>query len=429
MTERGSTKHGATRRVRRGSTSHGLTHDGSATRGAARRGSTSDGRSPEPFSLYVHIPYCVSKCPYCDFNSHVAARIPEEEYTRALLRELHHYSESGAWVDRPVKTVFFGGGTPSTFQGKSIGAVLDKTAKLFGFTQLAEITLEANPGVVDASRFRDYRTGGVNRISIGAQSFDPELLRFLGRVHGAAETRHALSGIREAGFDNFSLDLIYGIPGQTVDGVSRDLSQALEFDPPHLSAYNLTIEEGTPFHARYRQGLLRPLDEEAEIAMAGRIEFTLAQEGLERYEISNYARPGRESRHNLNYWDGGDYLGIGAGAHSYYRRPEDPLGERWQNERLPTGYMRLASEVGHAVTERERPELRQAMAECLFTGLRMIGGVSLLAFGRRFGTKPANAFPEIAEWLSEGMLVDTGQRLRFAPRGLMIANELFVRLV
>ena len=383
----------------------------------------------EPFSLYVHIPYCVSKCPYCDFNSHVAARIPEEEYTQALLRELRHYSESEAWAGRSVKTVFFGGGTPSTFEGNSIGAVLEQAAKLFGFDKAMEITLEANPGAVDAGRFRDYRACGVNRISIGAQSFDAKLLQFLGRVHSADETRQALRSVRESGFDNFSLDLIYGIPGQTVDGVSRDLSEALGHEPPHLSAYNLTIEEGTPFHARYRQGLLKPLNEEVEIDMADRVQGTLADAGLERYEISNYARPGLESRHNLNYWESGDYLGIGAGAHSHHRRPEDPLGERWQNERLPTGYMRRTSESGHAVTECECPERRQAMAEHLLTGLRMIGGVSVHGFCRRFGTKPEDAFPDIAGWLSEGLLVEDGQRLRFAPQGLLLANELFVRLV
>ncbi len=390
---------------------------------------TPDTSMPESFSLYVHIPYCVSKCPYCDFNSHVAARIPEHEYTQALLQELRHYSGSEAWANRSIKTVFFGGGTPSTFEGASVGAMLDEAAKLFGFDEPMEITLEANPGAVDAGRFRDYRACGVNRISIGAQSFDAKLLQFLGRVHSAEETRQALRSVRDAGFDNFSLDLIYGIPGQIVDGVSRDLSEALEHDPPHLSAYNLTIEEGTPFHARYRQGLLKPLDEEVEIEMADRVQSTLADAGLERYEISNYARLGLESRHNVNYWQGGDYLGIGAGAHSYHRGPDDPLGERWQNERLPTGYMRLTGESGQAVTERKRPERRQAMAEHLFTGLRMIGGVSVPGFCSRFGTKPEDAFPDIAGWLSEELLVEDGRRLRFAPRGLLLANELFVRLV
>lgn len=398
--------------------------------GGVAGGVTRKADMPDSFSLYVHIPYCVSKCPYCDFNSHVAEHIPEAEYTQALLRELrHHASGSPAWAGRHLKSVFFGGGTPSTFQGASIGAVLDEAAGLFRLDDAVEVTLEANPGAVDAGRFRDYRSCGVNRISLGAQTFDAGLLRFLGRVHSAGETRQALRSVREAGFDNFSLDLIYGIPGQTVDGVDADLSQALEWAPPHLSAYNLTIEEGTPFHARYRAGRLRPLDEEVEVEMADRVGSALAQAGLERYEISNYARPGRESRHNVNYWEGGDYLGIGAGAHSHHRQPEDPLGERWQNERSPMGYMRRTNEDGHAVTERERPEQRQAMAEHLFTGLRMIGGVSAASFRRRFGAAPQDAFPAVGDWLAQGLLTEDGQRLRFGPRGLLLANELFVRLV
>ena len=383
----------------------------------------------DSFSLYVHIPYCISKCPYCDFNSHVAAHIPEEQYTAALLHELRHYYESEAWVGQSVKTVFFGGGTPSTFQGTSIGSVLDETARLFGFDERPEITLEANPGAVDSSRFRDYRHYGVNRISLGAQTFDAALLRFLGRVHSPEETCNALDSIREAGFANFSLDLIYGIPGQTIDDVSCDLSQALGHEPTHLSAYNLTFEEGTPFHARYRQGSLKPLDEDIEIQMVNHIQRTLVDAGLERYEISNYARAGRESRHNVTYWEGGNYLGIGAGAHSHRRKADDPLGERWQNERSPTGYMHRTSKSGEAVTERERPAPRQAMAESLFTGLRMIGGVLIPRFHQRFGKRPQEVFGDIEDWLSQGLLVENDQHLRFTPSGLLLANELFVRLV
>ena len=359
----------------------------------------------------------------------MAARIPEQEYTRALARELRHHAGSEPWADRSVKTVFFGGGTPSTFHGDSIAALLDQAAGLFRFEERAEVTLEANPGAADAGRFRDYRGSGVNRISIGAQTFDAGLLRFLGRSHGAAETRRALEGVRDAGFDNFSLDLIYAVPGQTVDGLGRDLSLALESRPPHLSAYNLTIEEGTPFHARYRQGRLRPLDEETEVEMADLVDRTLTRAGLRRYEISNYARPGFESRHNVNYWQGGDYLGVGAGAHSHHRRPADPLGERWENERSPAAYMRRTREHGHAVTRRERPGPRQAMAEHLFTGLRMIEGVALPAFRRRFGTTPRVAFPAVEDWLRNGLLAEEGQRLRFAPGGLLLADELFFRLV
>jgi oxygen-independent coproporphyrinogen-3 oxidase len=307
--------------------------------------------------------------------------------------------------------------------------VLDETARLFGFDERPEITLEANPGAVDSSRFRDYRRYGVNRISLGAQTFDTALLRFLGRVHSPEETCNALDSIREAGFDNFSLDLIYGIPGQTIDDVSCDLSQALGHEPTHLSAYNLTFEEGTPFHARYRQGSLKPLDEDIEIRMVNHIQRTLVDAGLERYEISNYARAGRESRHNVTYWEGGNYLGIGAGAHSHRRKADDPLGERWQNERSPTGYMHRTSKSGEAVTERERPAPRQAMAESLFTGLRMIGGVLIPRFHQRFGKRPQEVFGDIEDWLSQGLLVENDQHLRFTPSGLLLANELFVRLV
>jgi len=235
----------------------------------------------KPFSLYVHIPYCVSKCPYCDFNSHVVARIPEREYTDALLEEMDSQARSGEWSGRGLKSVFFGGGTPSTFQPGSIGAILERAASLFSFSGDIEITLEANPGTVDNSRFSGYRAAGVNRISIGAQSFRPDLLKFLGRVHSAGETRQALEMVRRAGFDNFNLDLIYAVPGQSLADLKADLAEALSFRPPHLSAYNLTIEEGTPFHREHRQGRIRGLPEEDEIAMAELIEEGLARAGLE----------------------------------------------------------------------------------------------------------------------------------------------------
>ena len=225
------------------------------------------------------------------------------------------------------------------------------------------------------------------------------------------------------------LDLISGIPGQTVDGVSQDLSQALAYEPPHLSAYNLTIEEGTPFHARYRQGLLHPWTKRWRSRWRSVSSARWRRPAWNGTRSPTTPAPGLESRHNVNYWEGGDYFGVGADAHSHHRRPGDPLGERWQNERTPTGYMRVANEAGDAVTERERPELRQATGEHLFTGLRMIGGVSVPAFQRRFGTKPENAFPAVADWLSQGLPAEDGQRLRFAPRGLLLANELFVQLV
>src|ERR671924_899939 len=290
----------------------------------------------EPFSLYIHIPYCISKCPHCDFNSHVVAKIPERAYIEALTRELDHYAGQDAWRDRKIQSIFFGGGTPSTFHPQGIAKILSQVVASFDLLPDCEITLEANPGTVDRAHFVGYRACGVNRISLGVQSFQPRLLKFLGRAHSVDEAKLALGVVRAAGFDNFSLDLIYANPGQTLEELRTDLEIALSFGSPHLSAYNLTIEEGTPFHHEFRSGRMPLLTEEEEIAMAELIEQKLRQAGLARYEISNYARPGFHARHNVNYWQDGDYLGLGAGAHSYKKTKTDGIyGQRWWNEKAP----------------------------------------------------------------------------------------------
>ena len=307
-----------------------------------------------PCSLYVHIPYCVSKCPYCDFNSHVVPEIPETSYTEALVQELNHYAQVDNWHGRTVRTIFFGGGTPSTFLPSSIERILDCAHGLFSIDSDCEITLEANPGTVDRENFAGYRAAGVNRISVGVQSFQSHLLKFLGRVHSAGEAVKALQVIGDAGFKNFSLDLIYANPGQTLQDLEKDLDTAISFQSPHLSAYNLTIEEGTPFHHEYHSGRIRLLSEDVEIAMAELIERRLNDAGLKRYEISNYARPGFHSRHNVNYWQGGDYLGIGAGAHSHNKADtQGPLAQRWSNEKNPGRYMSQVRETSQAVANRE----------------------------------------------------------------------------
>lgn len=383
-----------------------------------------------PFSLYIHIPYCISKCPYCDFNVHVAPKIPEKKYSETLLQEMDFYAQTDDWRRRSLKSLFFGGGTPSTFTPGSIGKILEKGEALFSFEKEMEITLEANPDRNDSSHFFAYRSCGVNRISIGAQSFQPHLLQFLGRLHSANETREALRIAREAGFENFNLDLIYGSPGQSLSDLRTDLAEALSFQPPHLSAYNLTIEEGTPFHRQYQAGKLRPLDEETEIAMAELIEGTLSRAGLERYEISNYARDGFHSRHNLNYWQGGDYLGIGAGAHSHLRKPEKGVfGYRWHNEKNPVRYMEIVKRSGQAVVEKEENDLTKSAAEFMFMGLRMIKGISTDEFSRRFGKKPLDFYPQIGAWLEEGLMEEDEEQLRLTRRGLLVANSIFVNFV
>jgi oxygen-independent coproporphyrinogen-3 oxidase len=382
------------------------------------------------FSLYIHIPYCVSKCPYCDFNSHVVPKIPEGEYTDALLKEMNFYASLDQWRGRSLKSVFFGGGTPSTFSPSSIGKILENAESLFPFVKDIEITLEANPGTVDSKNFSGYRSCGVNRISVGAQSFQPRLLRFLGRLHSADETREALRIVHRAGFENFNLDLIYASPSQSMADLKADLSEALSFHPPHLSAYNLTIEEGTPFHREYQAGRIRPLPEEEEISMAELIEATLSREGLERYEISNYARPGYHSRHNVNYWQGGDYLGIGAGAHSYIRlRDNGAFGHRWHNEKNPGHYMEKVEGEGRAVVGEEETDLRKAAGEFMFLGLRMIRGISVDEFLCRFGKNPNEFFTQIDDWVEEGLMEETEERLRLTCRGLLVANSIFVNFV
>jgi oxygen-independent coproporphyrinogen-3 oxidase len=384
----------------------------------------------EPFSLYIHIPYCISKCPYCDFNSHVVAEIPETQYVNALGRELERYGASEDWDGRPVQSIFFGGGTPSTFAPASIGKLLRQVAATFPIEADCEITLEANPGTVDRDNFHGYHEAGVNRISVGVQSFQPRLLEFLGRIHSADEARKALDTVRRAGFDNFSLDLIYANPGQTLRELETDLNEALAFEPPHLSAYNLTFEEGTPFHREYRAGRMHSLSEEEEIAMAEVIEEKLRAAGLERYEISNYARPGAHSRHNVNYWRGGDYLGVGAGAHSYKRSDDKPVfGKRWSNEKNPGRYMALTRDGGSATVDEEEIDRTKAAGEFMFMGLRMIEGVSPRVFSSRFGPAPRAFYPQIEDWLEGELMEEKNGYLRLTQRGLLLANSIFAELM
>jgi oxygen-independent coproporphyrinogen-3 oxidase len=383
-----------------------------------------------PFSLYLHIPYCVSKCPYCDFNSHVVADIPETNYIDALLRELEYYGGRDDWRGRSVQSIFFGGGTPSTFKPENIGRLLAWTAATFPIDADCEITLEANPGTVDASKFSGYRQGGVNRISVGVQSFQPELLKFLGRVHSADDAKKALNIVERAGFDNFSFDLIYAIPGQRLEDLEADLDTGLEFQPPHLSAYNLTFEEGTPFHYEYRAGRMKNLGEDDEIAMAELIETKLSAAGLSRYEISNYSRHGWHSRHNVNYWRSGDYLGLGAGAHSYRRLDSDDVfGQRWSNEKNPGRYMEQIKQSRQAVAELEDIDPAKAAGEQMFLGLRMTDGVAIETFSARFGKLPPELYPRINTWIDGGFLEQKQGYLRLTPKGLLIANSIFVEFM
>jgi oxygen-independent coproporphyrinogen-3 oxidase len=380
------------------------------------------------FSLYVHVPYCQAKCPYCDFNSHAAKSWPEDRYTSALIAEMQHRSSIATFNGDQIKTIFFGGGTPSLFAPSSIGRIIDAANQAFGIERDAEITLEANPGTVDAGKLAGFRHAGVTRISFGAQSFKPELLRFLGRIHSADETREAAVAAHRAGFDRLNLDLIFAVPGQTLDDVASDIAEAAALEPDHISAYNLTFEEGTAFFTDLKRNRIRPLSETTQAAMYALVREEIPRRGYPMYEISNYAEPGHEARHNLTYWRAESYLGLGAGAHSFAR--DGVGGHRWWNEKLPTRYVDQVATRGTAETGGEAIDARTAQSEFVFLNLRLRDGFDPRQFEARFGQHFHHVFGGIARRLADdGLLSMTCQRVSLTDRGLEMADSVFAEFL
>lgn len=377
------------------------------------------------FSLYVHIPYCQAKCPYCDFNSYAAQHWPEARYVGALCTEMEAYARRDPWRGGQVRTIFFGGGTPSLFAPESIAAVLRTALRLWPSPPDAEITLEANPGTVTAEKLSGLRAAGVNRLSFGVQSFHPHHLRTLGRIHSATDARSAVHLARQAGFSNVGIDLIFALPQQTLHQWESDVREACALEPSHISAYNLTYEEGTLFHKLRAQRVLHQLPEELEVAMFTRTQELLAAHGYAQYEISNYARPGQACRHNLNYWQGGAYLGVGAGAHSYARAGAQDSGRRWSNQRTPLAYLEAVEQHGHARTAVEELDLRQARGEFVFLGLRCLDGFAADAFRTRFGADLATLFPHVADLCAGGLLQCRAGRWRLTAQGVLLADSVF----
>lgn len=380
------------------------------------------------FSLYVHIPWCQSKCPYCDFNSHAAATWPEADYTRALIAELKHRAQTPSYSGLPIRTIFFGGGTPSLFDPRSIEEIIEASDRVFGIESDAEITLEANPGTVDLAKLAGMRTAGVNRISFGAQSFNDATLKFLGRIHNADETRAAATMAHRAGFDRLNLDLIFAVPGQTIADVLFDIESAAALEPDHISAYNLTFEEGTPFFADLRRGRIKPLPTDEQAVMYQTVREEIPRRGYAMYEISNYAIPTHEARHNLTYWRGQTYLGIGAGAHSY--AGDGRGGRRWWNEKLPTRYMGAIAERGIAEAGAESIDEPTAQSEFVFLNLRLRDGFALHDFHERFGRNFECIFGRIATPLfNDGLLTLDQGRIKLTDRGVEMADSVFAEFV
>jgi oxygen-independent coproporphyrinogen-3 oxidase len=382
------------------------------------------------FSLYLHIPYCQSKCPYCDFNSHAVASWPEDDYVRALIAEIERRAREAPWAGRRLKTIFFGGGTPSLFRPESIGAVLASAERNFGLERGVEVTLEANPGTVDAAKLGGMRAAGINRISFGAQSFNEARLKFLGRIHGATETREAARLAHRAGFERLNLDLIFAVPGQSIDEALNDIAEAAALGPDHISAYNLTFEEGTAFFTDMKRGRIRPIDSDRQAEFYAAVREELPRRGFKMYEISNYAPPGHEVRHNLSYWRLESYLGLGAGAHSFARGESGGGGRRWWNERMPARYIEQALKGGLAEAGGETVDSTSARGEFVFMNLRLRDGFKLADFEARFGESFDGVFGARAARLFEDDLLVRGEgRIYLSERGLELADSIFAEFV
>jgi oxygen-independent coproporphyrinogen-3 oxidase len=376
------------------------------------------------FGIYVHWPFCAAKCPYCDFNSHVRTAIDEDGWVDAIARELDWTAQSQGGARPIVETIFFGGGTPSLMQGRSVARVLDKISRLWRLTNDIEITMEANPASADAARFADYRAAGVNRLSLGMQALNDADLKFLGRLHNAGEAKAALA-LAMRNFDRVSLDLIYARPGQSDAQWRGELKQALDFGTDHLSLYQLTIEPETPFALLHKSGQIRIPDDDLAAGLYETTQELTEAAGLPAYEISNHAGPGSESRHNLIYWRYGDYAGVGPGAHGRLM-----LG----GKRIATSAMRLPERWRDTVMKGETAfadfmaiDDMDAAREHLLMNLRLAEGIDLAAYQSRWNTRPPAA--KIAALVEQGLLRQDGEVLAATPQGRLLLNAVIAAIL
>lgn len=388
-----------------------------------------------PLELYLHIPFCMRKCRYCDFLSAPAEEAVRERYVQALIREIGAVPEA----DRPyrVETIFFGGGTPSILTGEQIGRVMEALRRRFLLDPDAEISLEANPGTLDPEKLEACRAAGINRLSLGLQSADDRELKRLGRLHDYGTFRETYRMAREAGFDNINVDLMSSLPGQLEESWERSLRLAAELGPEHLSAYSLIIEEGTPFYEEYGEDELRreagekPVflpSEEQERRMYQRTKEVLREYGYERYEISNYAKPGRACRHNEGYWTGVEYLGLGLGASSYIEET------RFSNRRDLEGYLEICGAEDGPAVERLREEIcrltrTEREEEFFFLGLRRMAGVRRSDYRARFGEDWGKYRDPMTRLIRQGFLKETPEGIALTEAGIDVSNAVFAELL
>ncbi len=371
--------------------------------------------------IYVHVPFCIRKCHYCDFYSLPIAGVADrvEAFVGAVCREMAMAAERHAGLGPfQAPSLFLGGGTPSLLRPEQMGQILETAGALFGLTPDAEITVESNPGTISAEKASAYRALGVNRVSMGVQTFDDDLLRALGREHSAAQSVDAMRVLREAGFTNISVDLISALPGQTLGGWVETLRRAIALGPEHVSAYGLMVEHGTAFAEWERQGRLALPDEDLELAMLEAGIAELVGAGFEHYEISNFALPGRRSVHNRIYWRNEPYLGFGPSAAGYIG------GVRATNVRSLSGYLDAIAHGRPAVDSAEEPSPAQQMGETMMVGLRLLEGVETARFRERFGVSPHEVYADpIRRLVAAGLLNADDERLALTHQGLLLANN------
>ncbi|MBA3667734.1 MAG: coproporphyrinogen III oxidase [Sphingomonas sp.] len=372
-------------------------------------------RTAEPLALYVHWPFCVSKCPYCDFNSHVRDSVDQDAWREALLADLAH--EARLLPDHRLKSIFFGGGTPSLMEPSTVEAVIAAARHHWQASDDVEITLEANPNSAEASRFADLARAGVNRISLGLQSFDDNALAFLGRAHSADEGLAALAAA-QAAVDRVSFDMIYALPGDEEDGWSRSLAGALGLGTEHLSLYQLTIEPGTRFASMVARREFEPLDVDRAATLFEVTQERTAAAGLPAYEISNHARAGAESRHNLAYWRYRDYAGIGPGAHG--RRQ----GKRTVRHKKPENFLAAVERTGHGLVEEEALTREEAAREALVMGLRLAEGIEPPELADRLGVDRIVDEEKVERLIGHKLLERDGQRLRTTTAGRLLLDSI-----
>ena len=373
--------------------------------------------------LYIHVPFCVEKCHYCAFVSSAPEKNDLMEYPTLLMRELQLHATNA----EAVASIYFGGGTPSLLQPLQLAQLLEGISGQVNLSTVAEITLEANPGTVDYMSLKAFRDAGVNRISLGVQSFDDRFLECLGRIHTAEQSRQAFRDAREAGFKNISIDLIHSLPGQSLDQWRSDLMHAIQLCPEHISIYGLTVEEGTPFAHIYPADSPALADEDLSADMFELADELLMASGFEHYEIANYARPGYRSQHNSGYWKRDGYLGLGVAAHSFLRQG---YGIRFSNPDNLEEYRRGVTSGQLARVDEHRLTQGDAMAEYMFLGLRLAEGANLTAFEREFGRSLESVYGSAtADLIRLGLLIRKENVLTLTQRGMLLSNQVFSRFL